>query len=1323
MNPARARSPRQANHAPTAKATATAFALAILVPLVAPGRAVAGYGYDDAPDFRRDVAPILVRSCLGCHNARRAEARFDMTSLETLRRGGERVGEETLVPGDAEGSHLVEVIGADASPRMPYKLPPLPDAEIALIAAWVGAGAPLADPEDATAPLVSLVDPASILPAATPSAKPAGPILPPVAALAFAGETPILAAATDRNVEIRALRAVRGSATEPDNFPVLMRLAPLPGRVSALRFSPDLRVLHVIGGEPGLFGFVANHALPAPADRLADRPIPSEADVPILPPDRVIRDHDDAILDADLSPDGSTLATASYDRSIRIRDARDLGAAPRATLREHTDAVYGVRFSPDGALLATASGDRSLKIWSVAEGRRLLTLSESTAELYAAAFTPDGRGVLGAGVDRAVRLWRLAPDLRSATLERTMFAHEAAVTRLLPAPDGTALLTAGEDRALRLWTLPDLAPRAALADLPDWPRALAVPRGPIANGNAKANVPAPFPALVALGRADGHLDLVENLAGNRAASIPLIPRPPVPPLQAEAPKPQLFRAATLNPPSPRGAARGSTVRLNLTGVALASAREVAWSDPRVVTRMLPPDPAKPDALSIEVDFPVELDVAVLRLHAVTPAGLTNAQPFDLFAEDAPESAEDKLPATDSGMETSEGDFPTARVAVIPSVVAGTLGAPGEKDVYALSLDRARALRVRIRAADLGSPLRARLVLLDSGGKIVARASHAERNRDPELVYPVVDESGGGGGSLDEPGGGEGPVALRLVVADAEDAGSGGHFYRLHLETPPLSGEPPLLAVDADNPEPVTLPVRNSGEPTRTFRAQGPLEPGSIVSIAAAAEAGNPGSHPRAADPRRVVAVRGPRLAETEPNDDPLGPLARLEAPAFVTGRIDAPGDVDHYRIAARGGRTLVIETHARRLGHPTDTRIEVLDDGGRPTPLAVLRPVAETRVAFRDHGSLQPNIRLTQWSDLAMGDHLLVGRDLMRLLQLPRNPDDDAIFHNVGGRRLAHLGTTPEQHYQDQIIHKVEIHPPGARFPAGGPPPVTLFHRNDDGPPPFDKDSRVMFTAPADGEYLVRVEDALGAGGPRHRYLLSIREPAPSFQVAITPDNPALPPGGRVLLDVALTPIDDFADGVEVDLDPDSLPPGYATVPAIIEPGLHAGSLALAAGPDSPPIAAESLRYVARSRPSSPDRAPVEVRGTVGGAGARRGRPVIMAREPDLKVAASPETIRLEPGGRAPVLIRVERGAAFNGRVPVNLKNLPYGVRVLDIGLNGILVTETETERTAILYAEPWVAPQTRIVHPAATVEATRFEAVGPPARLVIEPPSPAADE
>ena len=56
-------------------------------------------------------------------------------------------------------------------------------------------------------------------------------------------------------------------------------------------------------------------------------------------------------------------------------------------------------------------------------------------------------------------------------------------------------------------------------------------------------------------------------------------------------------------------------------------------------------------------------------------------------------------------------------------------------------------------------------------------------------------------------------------------------------------------------------------------------------------------------------------------------------------------------------------------------------------------------------------------------------------------------------------------------------------------------------------------------------------------------------------------------------------------------------------------------------------------------------------------------------------------------MVSIERRGKFAGRVPVEVRGLPHGVRVLNIGLNGILITERETSREVVLYAEPWVKP------------------------------------
>ena len=64
------------------------------------------------------------------------------------------------------------------------------------------------------------------------------------------------------------------------------------------------------------------------------------------------------------SPDGRTLATASYYSVARLWDVHEpRNPSPLGTLTGHTDIVFSVAFSPDGRALATASADKTARLW------------------------------------------------------------------------------------------------------------------------------------------------------------------------------------------------------------------------------------------------------------------------------------------------------------------------------------------------------------------------------------------------------------------------------------------------------------------------------------------------------------------------------------------------------------------------------------------------------------------------------------------------------------------------------------------------------------------------------------------------------------------------------------------------------------------------------------------------------------------------------------------------------------------------------------------------------------------------------------------------
>ena len=114
------------------------------VPCPAPGQR-SGPGRHRPPqtapvDFERDVRPILQGSWLSCHAGPVVQAELRMDSRDALRKGG--VSGTALVPGKSGESLLLQrVRGEGGALRMPPGLP-LPDEQVALLAAWVDAGAP-----------------------------------------------------------------------------------------------------------------------------------------------------------------------------------------------------------------------------------------------------------------------------------------------------------------------------------------------------------------------------------------------------------------------------------------------------------------------------------------------------------------------------------------------------------------------------------------------------------------------------------------------------------------------------------------------------------------------------------------------------------------------------------------------------------------------------------------------------------------------------------------------------------------------------------------------------------------------------------------------------------------------------------------------------------------------------------------------------------------------------------------------------------------------------------------------------------------------------
>ena len=92
--------------------------------------------------------------------------------------------------------------------------------------------------------------------------------------------------------------------------------------------------------------------------------------------------------------------------------------------------------------------------------------------------------------------------------------------------------------------------------------------------------------------------------------------------------------------------------------------------------------------------------------------------------------------------------------------------------------------------------------------------------------------------------------------------------------------------------------------------------------------------------------------------------------------------------------------------------------------------------------------------------------------------------------------------------------------------------------------------------------------------------------------------------------------------------------------------------------------------------------------------------KPDIKVYAKTLKVRLTPGGEAKATLAIERDNGFKGRVLFRIQDLPFGVRPTNVGLNGIMIPENETERTITLDCRPWVKPTNKPIYAVGLVEA-----------------------
>ena len=96
---------------------------------------------EPAPDFNREVAPILSKRCLECHSGPEPTGKFSLLTRESFQQGGES-GSVTNSSHPEKGELIQRVSEGLMPPKKQGASRKLPESEIALLRAWINAGAP-----------------------------------------------------------------------------------------------------------------------------------------------------------------------------------------------------------------------------------------------------------------------------------------------------------------------------------------------------------------------------------------------------------------------------------------------------------------------------------------------------------------------------------------------------------------------------------------------------------------------------------------------------------------------------------------------------------------------------------------------------------------------------------------------------------------------------------------------------------------------------------------------------------------------------------------------------------------------------------------------------------------------------------------------------------------------------------------------------------------------------------------------------------------------------------------------------------------------------